>query len=177
MNPLRIVGFLLGAAALLGAQGLPTDGAAMQEERVELGEGQPPADPCESLPSAPQRALPGKVLAVLSGDTLVVQLKGLGSRKVRLAGLAAPELGTSLVAVSRYQLAKRALGQRVWVSFDGPPGSDTLVGSVEQLGEGQLELGLVSFREDEAERLSPAAACRARRLEAAAKASRLGIWR
>lgn len=98
-------------------------------------------------------------------------------RLAALAALAAPELGTSLVAVSRYQLAKRALGQRVWVSFDGPTDSGTLVGGVEQLGEGQLELGHVRFREEEAERLSPAAACRARRLEAAAKASRLGLWR
>lgn len=177
MKRILTFAFLMGMAALLGAQGLPTEGADMQVERVELGEGQPPADPCEALPSTPQRAYPGKVLTVLSGDTLVVQLKGLGSRKMRLAGLAAPEAQHPLAAVSRYHLAKRALGQRVWVSLDGTPGPDTLVGSVEQLGEGQLELGLVRFREDEAERLSPTAACRARRLEAAAKASRLGLWR
>jgi len=177
VNRLRLLVFSVGSAALLGAQGLPTGGADMQVERVELGEGQPPADPCEALPSAPQRAYPGKVLAVLSGDTLRVQLRGLGSRTLRLAGLAAPEAKHPLAAVSRFHLAKRALGQRVWVSLDGTPGPDTLVGSVEQLGEGQLELGLVRFREDEAERLSPTAACRARRLEAAAKASRLGLWR
>lgn len=80
MKLIRTFALLVGTAALLWAQGLPTEGAVMQEERVELGEGLPPVDPCESLPSAPQRAYPGKVLAVLSGDTLVVQLKGLGSR-------------------------------------------------------------------------------------------------
>ena len=148
----------------------------MQEERIEAPAGIPPADPCEALPAPSRPAIPGRVLEVLSGDTLRIRLKGLGDRRVRLAGLEAPPPATPLGKVARHRLGRGLKGELVWVVADSPLGASEIRACVEQLAEIQLAMGLGRFLEADAALLGPSAACRARRAEAQAKASRLGIW-
>lgn len=165
------IGALL--AATLVAQEPP-----MQVERIEDSEGIPSADLCETLATSALPAWPGQVMQVLSGDTLLVRLKGIGLRRVRLAGLEAPEPRAPLGAVARYHLGRHLKGELVWVVAERPRSGfpPEFRGSVEQLAEAQLALGLGRFREEDAEGLGPSATCRVRRAEAAARKGQLGIW-
>jgi len=140
----------------------------------------PLEDPCEAvLGRGPQTAWPGIVVDALTGDTLQIQLKHIGLRRVRLAGLQAPRGKEALAPVSRYHLARLAKGLRVFVILDPPwktwPEEVTAV--VDDFTEAQLAAGLARFRPGEEALLGPYGSCRARRAADQAREGGLGIWR
>jgi endonuclease YncB( thermonuclease family) len=116
------------------------------------------------------------VLDVLSGDTVLVQLKGVGLRKIHLAGLRAPK--DHLATVSRFHLSRLAKGIRIFVVLDPPwkiwPGDVTAL--VEDFTEAQLAAGMGRYVPEEENLLGPYVACRCRRAEAAAQQARTGLW-
>jgi len=156
--------------ALLLALLLPMPGLAQAPE----------ADPCEALlgSSGIPPAWPGIVLDASTGDTLQIQLKGIGTRRVKLAGILAPRGSESLAAVSRFHLAHLAKGMRVFVILDPPwkiwPPQVTAV--VEDFAEAQLAAGLAQNLREEQNSLGPYAACRCGRAEQQAREAGLGLW-
>jgi endonuclease YncB( thermonuclease family) len=136
------------------------------------------SDPCETLLSASveQQAWPGIVRDVLSGDTLLVQLKGIGLRRIRLAGLRAPQ--GSLAPVSRFHLSRLAKGLRIFVVLDPPwtTWPEEVVAPVEDFTEAQLAAGLARFVPEEEQLLGPYASCRCQRAEDAARKAKAGVW-
>jgi endonuclease YncB( thermonuclease family) len=139
-----------------------------------------PTDPCESLlgASGNQPAWPGIVLDADTGDTLQIQLKNIGIRRVKLAGIQAPKGTEPLSAVSRFHLAHLAKGLRVFVILDPPwttwPAEVTAI--VEDFAEAQLAAGLAKCEGGEIRVLSPYIACRCSKAEQQAKNAGLGIW-
>jgi endonuclease YncB( thermonuclease family) len=140
----------------------------------------PPVDPCESLlaGSATQPAWPGIVLDVPSGDTLVVLLKDIGTRRVKLAGLQAPKGTEPLAVVSRFHLTRMARGLRVFVILDPPwkTWPEEVTAPVEDFTEAQLSAGLARRVEEETKLLTPYVACRCLKAEQLARNAALGIW-
>lgn len=136
-------------------------------------------DPCESLlgQSQDRPAWPGIVLEALSGDTLLIQLKGIGPRRVRLAGLRAPGQG-NLAAVSRFHLARLAKGIRIFVVLEPPwkawPAEVTAL--VEDFTEAQLRAGMGTYQPEEAGLLGGYLACRCQGAERQARATGIGVW-
>jgi len=139
-----------------------------------------PPDPCESLlaGSATQAAWPGIVLDAYSGDTLVVMLKGIGTRRVKLTGLRAPKGAEPLATVSRFHLSHIAKGLRVFVILDPPwpVWPEEVTAPVEDFTEAQLSSGLGRQVEEEMKDLTPYVACRCRKAEQSARGAALGIW-
>ena len=139
-----------------------------------------PPDPCEALlgTSGIPPAWPGIVLDASTGDTLQIQLKSIGTRRVKLAGILAPKGSESLAAVSRFHLAHLAKGMRVFVILDPPwkvwPAQVTAV--VEDFAEAQLAAGLAQNLREEQSSLGPYATCRCGRAEQQAREAGLGLW-
>ena len=140
----------------------------------------PEADPCEALLGACgiPPAWPGIVLDAATGDSLQIQLKGIGIRRVKLAGIKAPQGSESLAAVSRFHLAHLAKGVRVFVILDPPwkiwPAQVTAL--VEDFSEAQLAAGLAQTVAGELGALGPYASCRCGHAEQLARAAGLGLW-
>jgi endonuclease YncB( thermonuclease family) len=139
-----------------------------------------PPDPCESLlaGSATQPAWPGIVLEASSGDTLVVMLKDIGTRRVKLAGLRAPKGAEPLATVSRFHLSRIAKGLRVFVILDPPwpVWPEEVTAPVEDFAEAQLAAGLARRVDEELKSLTPYWACRCVQAEQRAKDAKLGLW-
>lgn len=140
---------------------------------------EPLPDPCEPLlaASTDRPAWPSIVVDVISGDTLLVQLKNVGSRRVRLAGLQAPRSGEPMAAVSRFHLARLAKGLRVFIVLEPPPvWPQEVVAVVEDFTEAQLGAGLGRYLPEEKALLGAYLACRCQRAEEQAKRGKAGIW-
>ena len=141
---------------------------------------EPGPDPCEALlvASTDRPAWPGIVVEVPSGDTLIVQLKGIGRRRVRLAGLQAPQVNDPMAAVSRFHLASVAKGLRVFVVLEpqGKHWPEEVVAVVEDFAEVQLAAGLGRFLPEEGRLLGAYVSCRCMQAEARVRQGRVGIW-
>lgn len=139
------------------------------------------ADPCEGLLAAShdRPATPGRVVDALSGDTLLVRIKNVGLRRVKLAGVKAPQAGDALFAVSRFHLARMSKGLLTFVVMDPPKGAwpDPVTAAVEDFTEAQIADGMGRIVEAEVEQLGAFGACRCRRAEAQAREAKLGVWR
>ncbi|HNX94494.1 MAG TPA: hypothetical protein PKL14_04970 [Holophaga sp.] len=139
------------------------------------------ADPCEGFLAASHDlpATPGRVVDALSGDTLLVRIKNVGLRRVKLAGLKAPQVGDALFAVSRFHLARMSKGLLTFVVMDLPKGAwpDPVTAAVEDFTEAQIADGMGRIVEEDVELLGTFGACRCRRAEAQARQAKLGVWR
>jgi len=137
-------------------------------------------DPCEGLLAAgsDRPVWPGLVVDVPSGDTLLVQLRDLGRRRIRLAALRAPRDGEPLAAAARFHLGRLAKGLRVFVVLDARPeaGSGDLIAVVEDFAEAQLAAGLGRYLPEEKPLLGAYLACRCEQAEARAKRAGSGLW-
>ncbi len=147
---------------------------------LSLSAQDPAPGPCEPLLAAGHAlpAWPGLVLDVPSGDTLVVQLKHIGRRRIKLAGLHAPAHADPLAVVSRFHLAHLAKGLRIFVVLDPPwkTWPETVVAPVEDFAEAQLAAGMGTFVPEEEGLLGEYLACRCRTAEAQARAAKSGLW-
>lgn len=138
-------------------------------------------DPCEGFLAATsdRPAMPGRVVDALSGDTLLVRIKNVGLRRVKLAGVKAPQAGDALFAVSRFHLARMSKGLLTFVVMDPPKGTwpDPVTAVVEDFTEAQIADGMGRIVEEEVEQLGAFGACRCRHAEAQAREAKLGVWR
>jgi len=118
------------------------------------------------------------VLDVLSGDTLWVRIKDVGTRRVKLAGVCAPADKEPLAAVSRFHLLRMAKGLRTFIVMTGPVGDwpDQVTATVEDFAEAQLGAGMGHLVEAELSQLGAYTACRCRKAESQAQAARAGLW-
>ncbi len=139
-----------------------------------------PPDPCEPLLAASRdrAAWPGLVVDVPRGDTLRVQVKSVGLRTIRLAGLRAPDLGEPLGQVSRFHLARLAKGLRIFLVLEPPPGAwpSEVIALVEDFAEAQLEAGMGWYRPEEEALLGAYVSCRCRTAAERARAAARGVW-
>jgi endonuclease YncB( thermonuclease family) len=123
-------------------------------------------------------AWPGIVIDVPGGDTLLVQLRDIGLRRIRLAGLRAPTGSDPLAAVSRFHLARMAKGLRIFVVLD--PKWKTwpteVVAPVEDFTEAQLADGMGSYVPVEEDLLGAYISCRCRNAEESARIAKAGVW-
>lgn len=137
-------------------------------------------DPCEALLGQGQSrpAWACIVLDVPQGDTLLVRVKDIGVRRVKLAGLRAPQGREALAAVSRFHLAAMAKGLRTFLVMEPPPNPwpAEVTASVEDFSETQLRDGMGQLVESELEGLGPYKACLCRQGEAQARKSGAGVW-
>jgi endonuclease YncB( thermonuclease family) len=137
-------------------------------------------DPCEPLLAASHvlPAWPGIVIDVISGDTILVQLRDIGRRRIRLAGLRAPSGADPLATVSRFHLTRLAKGLRVFVVLDPPwkTWPEDVVAPVEDFTEAQLAAGMGGYVAEEGNLLGEYLSCRCRRAEADAREAKSGIW-
>ena len=147
---------------------------------LSAGAQAPAPDPCEPLlaDSHVLPAWPGIVIDVPSGDTLIVQLRDIGRRRIRLAGLRAPASGDPLAAVSRFHLSRMAKGLRIFVVLEPPwkTWPEDVVAPVEDFTEAQLAAGMGRYVQEEDNLLGAYVSCHCRRAEEGAKLARAGIW-
>jgi len=96
--------------------------------------------------SAAGATLPGRVLRVIDGDTLVVLGPGNAQHEVRLAGIDAPELDQRYGQASKDHLSRRVAGRFVVVDWNKRDYYERLVGKVllaeQDAGLAQVRAGL-----------------------------------
>ena len=91
-------------------------------------------------------SLPGRVLWVTEGDTVVVLGPGNAQHKVRLAGIDAPELDQPYGRASKAHLSRRVAGRFVLVDWQKQDRYGRIVGKViltdQDMGLEQIRAGL-----------------------------------
>ena len=166
---MKRLGFLLFAMALLG-----------QEPRLKLDFTQ---DPCGNPLAENQAYLvtKGRVLKVLSGDTLIIRFPKGGVKRVHLPCLAVPQIGEQGFEASRAGLVKLLGGKReveVFLSWSGLPKAESffaMVGSFDWT-EIQIANGLGRFVPGAGYEMGSYSKCRCQLAEQKAKDQRLGVW-
>ena len=131
------------------------------------------------LPAA-GATLPGRVLWVTAGDTLVVLGPGNAQHKVRLAGIDAPELDQRYGRASKDRLAGRVAGRFVVVDWHQRDRYKRLVGKV-LIGDRdvcleQVRAGLAWHDKRYRGALSSTDHLRYARAEQEARYARRGLW-
>ncbi len=129
---------------------------------------------------APAASLPGRVLWVTDGNTLVVLGPGNAQHKVRLAGIDAPELEQRYGQASKDHLSRRVAGRFVVVEWDRRDYDKRIVGKV-VLGDQdvcleQVQSGLAwHYKRYQGEQTS-GDRLRYARAEEEAQDARRGLW-
>lgn len=122
----------------------------------------------------------GRVIALADGDTITVLDEARTQRKVRLAGIDAPERGQAFAQVSREHLADLIAGKFVTVSYYKCDRHGRLVGSVllngRDVGLAQIEAGMAWHFKRYAGEQSAAERQAYARAEERARSNGVGLW-
>lgn len=123
--------------------------------------------------------LPGTVVRVVDGDTIVLEAQG-ARHKIRLAGIDAPERNQPWGETSTRELRRMVAGRHVVVDWYKKDQWKRLIGTVRLAGEDvnlhMIERGIGwHFKRYEAEQ-HPADRAAYAAAEDAARAARLGLW-
>ncbi len=130
------------------------------------------------LPAASASTLPGRVLRVVDGDTIVVIGPGNAQYRVNLAGLDAPELNQRYGLASKEHLLRHVAGRFVVVDWQKRDRHGDLVGRVwvsgQDLGLKQVRAGLGWYLRSY--RQAPSESAAYARAEQQAKEAKRGLW-
>ena len=125
--------------------------------------------------------LTGRVVAVHDGDTLTIVDAARIERRIRLAGIDAPEKGQPFSAASKRNLSALAYGKHVSVVVTKLDPYDRVVGKVlieqSDICLEQLRAGFAWFYSDYQSELTPTDRSSYSVAAREAKASRRGLWR
>ncbi len=131
------------------------------------------------LPAA-GATLPGRVLWVTDGDTLVVLGPGNAQHKVRLAGIVAPELDQRYGQASKGHLSRRVAGRFVVIEWSRRDQYGRIVGKVrlaeQDVSLEQVRAGLAWHYSRYQGEQSPTDRLRYARAEEEAQDARRGLW-
>lgn len=123
----------------------------------------------------------GRIVGITDGDTLAVLTPARVQKKVRLAGIDAPEKGQAFGQAAKRQLSELAFQQEASVRWDKEDRYGRIVGVVvvngEDVGLALLRSGFAWHFKRYAHDQSASERIAYSKAEDQAKAARLGLWR
>lgn len=134
-----------------------------------------------AAPAALADQLHGRVVAVADGDTITVLDASRQQHRIRLNGIDAPETGQPFSQVSKTHLSDLVFGQDVTVVWNKLDRYGRTVGTVlrgdTNVNLEQLRAGLAWYYREYASDVAPENRPLYEASEAAARASRAGLWK
>jgi endonuclease YncB( thermonuclease family) len=123
--------------------------------------------------------LPGKIVRIVDGDTVVLDVDG-GRHRIRLAAIDAPERNQPWGEAATRELRRQVVGKQVVVEWSKQDRWKRLIGIVRLAGEDMnlhmIEHGLAWHFKRYADEQSPAARDAYSAAEKAAQSAKRGLW-